>query len=171
MVNPVFWVTGQQNITSSLQFQELANKLWPDPVATKGKVHISSYWDHIQKCESVWIVQNPVGNQSRAEKDLGPSSVSSHSHAQQKSSLLAACYHNSPCSRGKSVGGAGGLVQVCILPPHSYKYQTPQSLLSQKQLESSSGFASDDMPCTWSTDIQKFTPLQMNIVLLKMKGR
>lgn len=39
----LFESLGNQDITSSLQFQELTNKLWPDPAAMKGKMNISSY--------------------------------------------------------------------------------------------------------------------------------
>lgn len=167
MVNPAFWVTEQPNITSSLQFQELTNKSRPDPAA-RGKMHISSYWDHIWKCESMWIVQNPVRNQSRGGVGSMPSVITQPYTTEV---FTAGCLQSWFTLLTREVS-AGVLVQVCLLSAHRYKHHTsaPQPLLSQTQPEPSSAFASDYRPCTGGTEIQKFTLLQMSIVLLKMKG-
>lgn len=69
----------------------------------------------------------------RAEEELDPSPASSQNNKQQKSSLLGACYRNSPCSRGKSV-------QVgwyrCVSSHHTATNTRPHSPFSHKHNQS-----------------------------------
>lgn len=168
MANSAFWVTRQPN-NQLPAVSRTDQQITARSSSNKGK-YAQQFL--LRPHLKMWIYVNCVKPSRKSEQRRSWIHPQCHHTAIHNKSLhwwlLVTMIY--PAHKGVSTAV---LVHVCLLPAHMYKHHTsaPQSLLSQTQPERWSGFASNYMPCTWSTDIQSFTPFQINIVLLKMNGR
>lgn len=114
MGNSAFWVTGQPRHNQLAAVSRTDQQIMARSSSNEGKDEHQLLLRLHLKMWSMWIVQNPVGNQSRAEDELDPFPVSSHSHTQQNSS---------PGPRGESVQLCW---HSCVSSQHTGTNITPQ---------------------------------------------